>query len=100
MLPHEPAEFVDLGGDETFELNGFGDRKERREGAATEAVEIIGDGALCGARDAKHSCYPPVLVELETMAIEMLIVVCIVDMKLMRTDTDNGTYDVTELQRA
>ena len=96
MLPHETAEFLDLRGDEAFELDDFGYGKERGEGAATEAVELVGHGALRGAGDAEHSRYPPVFVELESLAVEVVVIVWIVDVKLMRTDPDDGAYGVTQ----
>lgn len=89
MLPHETGQLFDSSSDNAFKLNDFCYGEERGKGTAAETVEVVGYGALHGARDAELSCYPPVLVELESVAVQVLIIVWVVDVKLVRTDADN-----------
>ncbi len=90
MLPHEAAEFLNLSGNHVFELNNSRYGEEGGNGTAAEAVETVGNGALHRAGNTELSCYPPVLVELESVTVEVVIVVWIIDVKLIRTDADNG----------
>ena len=93
MSSHEMAHFLDFGGGDAFKLDDFRNG-ERGESAVTDAVEVMRDGALCGAGDTKLFRYPGVFVELESLAIEVIIVFGVVDGKLVRTDADNGSWNV------
>lgn len=90
MLPHETAELFDFSGDNVFKLNDFCYGEEGGQGTAAETVEVVRHGALHRAGDAELSCYPPVLVKLESVAVEVIIIIWVVDVKLVRTDADNG----------
>ena len=90
MLPHEMANFLDLGGDDIFQLDNFCHGEKWGEGAASEAMEVMGDGPLGGAGDAKLFLDPGVFVELERVAVKVVIVLWVVDGKFVRIDADYG----------
>lgn len=90
MLPHQMADFLDLGDDDIFQLDDFCHREKGREGAASEAVEVMGDGPLCRAGNTKLFLDPGVFVELEGVAVEVIIVVWVIDGEFVRIDADYG----------
>ena len=54
----------------------------------------MGDSALSGARDAKLFCYPGIFVELQSVAVEVVIIIWVVNGKLIRIDTDDRPWKV------